>query len=184
MALELNNLLAKTNTYKEVLGNTIKYRAEWHSNLKPMLKSTLEEILEKIEITGDIKIQDKIQNLESLSLDLGRTTSGISENVDNSGVQRTMIKTNGALIYQQLFNGKIMVMIVGPFIEGYGEQKGPRTLEILRPEELSKPSIVKHIEILFKEIIAWEDFDDNEPNKAANSFNPIGFNRDEVIEAP
>ena len=55
--------------------------------------------------------------IESVVLDLGRSSSGISENLEDTDVKRTMIKSNGALIYQQLFNGKVMVMITAPFIE-------------------------------------------------------------------
>jgi hypothetical protein len=184
MSLELGALMAKAEAYKTVLDNTVVNREQWHASLKPMIKATLEEIIHQTQIKAVVNTQSKIENLESMVLDLGRSSSGISEYIEGSGVKRTMIKTNGSLIYQQLFNGKIMVMIIAPFIEGYGEPKAPKTLQILRPHELTQKSILGHAELLFKEIIAWEDFDDDEPSKMSNGFQPIGFNRGDVEQTP
>jgi hypothetical protein len=143
----------------------------------------LNELKEKTGLQGEIKINDKIENLESIVFDLGRSSSGISENVQDSGIKRTMVKSNGALVYQQLFNGKVIVMIASPYIEGYGEPKPPMTLEILRPEEFKPPYIVRHLEILLTEITDWEDYDDDQPNKKPIGFQPIGFNN-ETLESP
>jgi uncharacterized protein YoxC len=175
--MDTGTLLAKVNKYKQVLENTQKYRIAWHSEVQPMLTKTLEELLKQSDLPkAEIIKRDNIENLEAVVLDLGRSSSGISENVDDSGVKRTMIKSNGSLIYQQLFNGKIMVMILSPHIEGYGQPKPPLTLEILRPDELKVPFIIRHMEAFLKDITDWEDFDDEEQKSSAIGFNPIGFN--------
>lgn len=181
--MDLATLINKVNKYKQVLDNTNKYREAWHGEVKPMLIKTLEEILKQSDLPkAEIIIKDNIENLESVVLDLGRSSSGISENVDDSGVKRTMIKSNGSLIYQQLFNGKIIVMLVSPHIEGYGQAKAPMSLEILRPDELKVPFIIRHMESFLKDITDWEDFDDDEPQKAPSGFNPIGFNNPPIIQ--
>jgi hypothetical protein len=175
--MELGTLIAKVNNYKNVLENTTNYRVEWGRTVKPMLIKSLEEISKELNIAkAEVIVRDNIENLEAILFDLGKSTSGISENVEDSGVKRTMIKSNGALIYQQLFNGKIIVMVVSPNIEGYGQPKPPTTIEVLRPEELKSPFIIRHMEILLKEITEWEDYDDNE-QKSTIGFtpNPIGF---------
>lgn len=178
--MDTGTLLAKVNKYKQVLENTQKYRVAWHSEVQPMLTKTLEEILKQSDLPkAEIIKRDNIENLEAVVLDLGRSSSGISENVDDSGVKRTMIKSNGSLIYQQLFNGKIMVMILSPHIEGYGQPKPPLTLEILRPDELKAPFIIRHMEAFLKDITDWEDFDDEEQKSSTIGFNPIGFNSNE-----
>lgn len=182
MALDMGSLISKAHAYKGILENTITYRMEWHNVLKPLIKETLKDIISNTQIKGEVKEQNKIENLEAVILDLGRSSSGISENIDDSGVKRTMIKSNGSLIYQQLFNGKIMVMIMSPSIEGYGEPKAPRMLEILRPNELKAPFILRHFEDMLKEIIDWEDYDDDQPSKANIGFQPIGFNNREEME--
>jgi hypothetical protein len=179
--MDLGTLISKVNKYKQVLENTNLYRETWHGEVKPMLIKTLEEILKQSDLPkAEIIVKDNIENLESVVLDLGRSSSGISENVEDSGVKRTMIKSNGSLIYQQLFNGKIIVMLVSPHIEGYGQPKPPLSLEILRPDELKVPFIIRHMESFLKDITDWEDFDDDEPQKASSGFTPIGFNHPPV----
>jgi hypothetical protein len=174
MELDLGSLQVKAAAYKTVLENTKIFREQW-LDTKTLVTNTLTEIMNHLGIKADVKSVDKIQNLGSVVLDLGKSSSGISENIEDSGVQRTMVKNNGAIIYQQLFNGKIMVMIVGPSIEGYGEPKPPKTIEILRPEELKSPFIIRHVDMLLRDVIEWEDYDDNEPAKSSIGFQPIGF---------
>jgi hypothetical protein len=175
--MDVGSLIVKVNKYKQVLQNTIEYRESWHSDIKPLLINALNEIIEDTKLNkAEVIVRDNIENLETVILDLGRSSSGISENITDSGVKRTMIKSNGSLVYQQLFNGKIMVMVLSPHIEGYGDPKPPKTIEILRPDELKPPFIIRHMEVFLRDITDWEDFDDNEPEKKTNSFNPIGFN--------
>ncbi|MEE9437885.1 MAG: hypothetical protein V3V14_02725 [Saprospiraceae bacterium] len=174
MALDLGTLVSKATKYKTVLKNTEDYRKKWPKKMKPLIIKTLKDILKQTEIKAKIEEQDKIENLEAIILDLGRSASGISENLEATDIKRAMIKNNGALIYQQLFNGKVMIMTMAPYIEGYGEAKPPKPLEILRPEELTHSFIIRHVELFLKEITEWEDYDDDEPT-AKNAFNPIGF---------
>lgn len=176
--METGSIISKVNRYKQVLENTQKYRKVWNEETKPLLIAVLNEIIKIASISkAEVIVKDNIENLESVIFDLGRSSSGISENVEDSGVKRTMIKSNGSLLYQQLFNGKIMVMIISPHIEGYGQPKPPMTLEILRPDELKEPFIVRHMENFLRDITEWEDFDDDEPQKSATiGFNPAGFN--------
>lgn len=181
MAIDLGTLISKANDYKLILSNTQNYRKQWPKKMKPLIIKTLEEILKQTGIKGEVDIQDNIENLEAVVLNLGRSASGISENLENTDIKRAMIKNNGALIYQQLFNGKVMIMVVSPYIEGYGEPKPPKPLEILRPGELTQSFIIRHVETFLKDITEWEDYDDDEPS-SKHAFNPIGFNREIITD--
>jgi len=181
MAIDLGTIISKANDYKQILDNTSQYRKLWPKKMKPLILRTLKEVLKQTEIKGKVEKQDKIENLEAIVLDLGRSASGIRENLEDTDIKRAMIKNNGALIYQQLFNGKVMIMTVSPYIEGYGDPKPPKPLEILRPEELTQSFIIRHVEVFLKEITEWEDYDDDEPS-TKNAFNPIGFNRELITE--
>lgn len=178
--MDIGTLAVKALGYKKVLENTVSYRKAWSTEMKPLIINTLTEILKQTDIKGKVNIEDKIDNLEAIILDLGKSSSGIHEILDDTNIKRTMIKSNGALIYQQLFNGKVMIMTVNPYIEGYGEPKPPKPIEILRPSELKEGFIIRHMETFLKEITEWEDYDDDEPTKK-NAFNPIGFNS-EILE--
>jgi hypothetical protein len=176
--MDNGTLLSKVNKYKQILENTNVYRMAWHEKIKPMLIENLTQLLQTAMLPkAEVIIRENIENLEAVILDLGRSSSGISENLEKTGVKRTMVKFNGSLVYQQLFNGKIMIMVMTPYIEGYGEPKAPITLEILRPDELSIPFVIRHLETFFKDIAEWEDFDDDQPQRSpATGFNPIGYN--------
>lgn len=175
---DFSSLTLKVNNYVKVLQNTIEYRKAWAGELKPLIESVLKDFLAQSGLKGEVRVQDKIENLESVMLDLGKSHSGISESMDDTDIKRTMIKSNGALIYQQLFNGKIMVMVLNPHIEGYGDPKAPITLEILRPEELKSGFMLRHLETFLKNITEWEDYDDDLPTKTPIGFQPVGFQVD------
>ena len=73
--------------------------------------------------------------------------------------------------YQQLFNGKVLVLINFPFIEKYGQPQPPKVIAIYRPEELKEPYFLQHLETLVTELTQWEDDDDD----AQLQHQPIGF---------
>ncbi len=167
------SLNAKIAAYKQVLDNTQTYRKAWPAT-KEQIVNALDQFLQSSGIRGKVNQNTDIENLEAVTLDLGRSYSGISRNHNDSDVRNFMIKVNGALIYQQLFNGKIMVMVQQPFIEGQVEPKEPQFIEILTPEELNQQAINGHLETLLEIITNWEDFDDEGPQKKT-VFQPIGF---------
>jgi len=161
---DLFNLKRKVDTYKEVLENTKNYRQQWHQNLKDSIIQTLTNIIEATGLEAKITTKGEIDNLEAVVLSLGDMASGLSQHVGEK-LKRELIKHNGSLIYQQLFNGKVIVLIQYPMIENYGEPRPPKTIAIYRPEELKEPFFIRHVEDFIKEITDWEDFDDDEPNK-------------------
>ncbi len=164
MTSEFYNLNRKVIQYKEVLANTAIYRQSWNDQLKNQILQTLQDFNEKFELNGRAEVRSDIENLEAVILTLGAVKSGMFQRVDNS-VDVHLIKHNGSLIYQQLFNGKIIVIIQYPFIENYGQPRPPKTIAIYRPEELKEPFFIRHLEEFIQEITDWEDYDDDEPNK-------------------
>lgn len=161
------NLQRKVERYKEVLDNTQRYRKIWKTDLKNSIVEQLQSLVKTGLLPATVEAVGEIKNLEAVVLSLGTSKSGLGEAVGN-GLHRDLIKQNGSLVYQQLFNGKILVIINYPFIEKYGEPKPPKTIAIYRPEELKAPYFQRHIETFVTEVTAWEDFDDDlisEPNQ-------------------
>lgn len=167
---DYSNLKRKVIQYKEILNNTTQYRQAWKTGLKMQILNQLQEMLTETDLEATVEQKEEVENLEALVLSLGQTRSGIFEKV-NPDVQRHLIKHNGSLVYQQLFNGKIMVMITYPVIEGYGKPHPPMTIGIYRPEELKPPFILRHMEEFMKEVTNWEDYDDDEPSQQTIGFN-------------
>ena len=164
MSTELFNLNRKISHYQEVLANTETYRKAWKDQLKNELVRFLEEVDKKFEINARLEVRTDLENLEAVVFSLGAKKSGMFQRVDK-GVDVHLIKHNGSLIFQQLFNGKIIVIIQYPFIENYGQPRPPKTAAIYRPEELKEPFIIRHLEEFIQEVTDWEDYDDDEPNK-------------------
>jgi hypothetical protein len=162
--MELNNLKNKVEHYKEVLKNTENYRKVWHSETKAMILNLLNNISDDVKLKVKIEEKSQLENLEAIVLSLGTVKSGLSQKIEK-GIELPLVKQNGSLIYQQLFNGKIIVIIQYPAIENYGQPRPPKTIAIYRPEELKEPYIIRHYEEFIQEVTNWEDFDDDEPTK-------------------
>ncbi len=158
----INNLKRKVVQYKEIVANTRAYREAWKNGLRDSIVDRLTNLTKAAELEAEVEVKETVENLEAIVLSLGEVKSGIWENV-NKTIKRHLIKHNGSLIYQQLFNGKIVVMINLPMIEGYGQPSPPKTIAIYRPEEIKPPFILRHVEDFVKEITNWEDYDDDEP---------------------
>lgn len=171
--MSYNSIKEKVQQYNTILKNTKNYRQVWCDSLKQMIIDHLNDIIKTTKLNAFVEHKDEIENLEIINFSLGTEVSGIAEKFPGNKTKRPFIKSSGSLVFQQLFNGKILIMIMYPYIEGYGQPKNPKTLEILRPRELQKDDIVQYVETFLKEIIEWEDFDDDAPEKMGA--NPIGF---------
>lgn len=168
--MNYSSLTGKVAKYLKVKQNTYDYRDQWKKEKKQLIVDTLQGIIDNTDLEAEIDVKDDVDNLEVIMFNLGRMKSGIREKLDGEEY-RSVVRNNGILVYQQLFNGKIVILIVHPFLEGYGQPQQPKTLEIVRPDELNEGFIMRHVEELLKELINWEDYDDDQPTPP-----PIGFN--------
>lgn len=164
MDTQYHNLSRKVQQYREVLDNTITYRQAWKDSLCQQIMDQLNHIVGEVGLDAEVEVRAEMDNLEAVVLSLGTVRSGMSQRV-NEHLQRDLIKQNGALVYQQLFNGKVLVLIQYPFIENYGQPRPPKTIAIYRPEELREPYFCRHLEELMQEVTLWEDYDDDEPHQ-------------------
>jgi hypothetical protein len=159
---DLQNLQKRVQRYHEILDNTTRYRETWQQELRASIIAQLTELCEKVGLKATIETRADISNLEAVVLTLGVMESGLGEPIV-TGKRRDLIKHNGALVYQQLFNGKILVMVNFPYIEKYGQPQAPKQIAIYRPEEIKEPYILRHLEAFVTEISQWEDYDDDQP---------------------
>lgn len=165
------NFMNKVKQYQQVLQNTLDFRVQWVA-LKELIMSKLSELNEKSKLGAVVELRDDFENMEAIVFDLGIEESGISSRL-NHNIKKALVKNRGTLVYQQLFNGKIMVMIQYPSIEGFGEPRQPKIISIYRPDELSEPFIVRHLEEFMQEVLTWEDYDDNAPQKIGFTNHPV-----------
>lgn len=162
MSTEFHNLQQRVTRYHEVLKNTTHYRSAWQDGLRQEITDFLHRASTNTGLKGKVEVRADIQNLEAVVLNLGVGQSGLGEPV-GEGMRRDLIKQHGSLVYQQLFNGKILVLINYPFIEKYGQPQPPKTIAIYRPEELKEAFLLRHLETFVTELSNWEDYDDDAP---------------------
>ncbi|TNE68749.1 MAG: hypothetical protein EP344_01055 [Bacteroidetes bacterium] len=160
---DYQNFQRKVERYQEVLKNTEEYRKVWQKGLKKEIVGLLQKAAAFANLPCTVEDRSDIKNLEAVVLSLGSARSGLGEPVGD-GLHRDLIKQNGSLVYQQLFNGKILVLINYPYIEKYGQPQQPKTLAIYRPGELKEPYFIRHLESFITEIANWEDYDDDRPD--------------------
>ena len=157
---DYSNFHRKVAHYQEVLQNTGPYRDFWRETLKKDLLELLKRAADFAKLSCVVEERSEIQNLGAVVLSLGSTSSGLGEPV-GEGMHRDLIKQNGSLVYQQLFNGKVLVLINYPYIEKYGQPQQPKTLGIYRPQEIKEPYVIRHLETFITDVTNWEDFDDD-----------------------
>lgn len=164
-------LKERASKYTDILQQVVDFREEWGKNLKNFIKNKSESILKHTGINAQVEIEERFENLESITISLGKAISGIAENVDGL-TKRTIIKDKGSLIYSQLFNGKVQAWMTYPIIEGLMQPKPPHMLGIYAPGEFNEQLIMDNFDQFFKELIEWENYDDDQPGQEMNR---IGF---------
>ncbi len=157
-------LQRKADEYRRVLDNTQLYREAWRTELAERIVEGLRSLIESTGLAATVERRGEVDNLEAVTLSLGNVASGMRKEIA-AGLNRDLVKHNGSLVYQQLFNGKVIVIIQYPFIENYGQPQPPKTVAIYRPDELREPYFQRHVEELLTEITKWEDYDDDEPHQ-------------------
>ena len=161
----------RARKYQGMLTQVLEFRKSWDKSLKKFIQRTSESILKHTGISAQIAIEERFENLESITISLGKSISGIAENIDDD-TKRTIIKDKGALIYSQLFNGKVQAWMTYPLIEGLMQPKPPKMIGIYGPPEFNEKLILSNFDDFFKELIEWENYDDDQPGQQINR---IGF---------
>lgn len=167
---QLALLQAKAQQYRESRQHTSRYRMIWQEGVKANLVSWLKELAQSCDLAVEIEERMEVEGLESVIFSLGLEPSGLKEILEGNN-RRDLMRQNGSLIYQQLFNGKIMVLINLPFIEKYGQPQEPRSVAIFRPDEITEAHIAAHLAEFLNDLTMWESYDDDAMQPATR----IGF---------
>lgn len=162
----------RAERYTEVLQQVVDFRNKWHDGLKEFIVTTTENVLKETSINAKVEVEQRFENLESITISLGKSISGIAENIDVN-TKRSIIKDKGSLIYSQIFNGKIQAWMTYPMIEGLMQPKPHKLIGIYGPPEFNESLVLANFDEFFKELIEWENYDDDQPN--GSTHNRIGF---------
>lgn len=172
-------LKSRAESYKNMLEQVDTFRNAWSKSLRKTILKHIKEIAKQTGLDFEIQEQDQITGLGIISLKMGLKKSGLYEEV-RKDQQRDFFKDFGTLNYSQLFNGKVQVWMTFPVIEGLMEPAAPKLLGIYGPPEFKESMILTDFERFLKELIEWEDYDDDDTKLP--TANKIGFGSDEDKE--
>lgn len=161
----------RAKRYKDILEQVVNYREAWGKELKQFIIKSINKILEHSDVTAKLEVEEKFENLETISVYLGKAESGIAETFD-SGTKRNIIIDRGSLNFSQIFNGKVQVWMTFPLIEGLMQPQQPKMIGIYAPPEFNIDLVLSNFDEFFKELIEWENYDDDQPTEQINR---IGF---------
>lgn len=132
-------------------------RNDWSLQTKPALEAAFHYLKSNFPPTLEFNyyVDFFAQNLEAIVFSLGSGDSGISLEVEETTV--SYIKHYGHLVFGQLHNGEISVIISLPYIE---ELVINDTQEIilppLRPSELTDTKILELFHEFLIKVLEWE----------------------------
>lgn len=161
----------RAERYKGMLTQVDVYRKDWEKKLKKFILKNIKEIIKVTELDVDIEQEAHVTGLGIITIKMGVKKSGLYQEVDNEE-KKNFFKDFGTLNYSQLFNGKVQVWSTFPVIEGLMEPKPPKLIGIFAPPEFNEDLILSNFETFLKDLIEWEDYDDDEPQTPVNK---IGF---------
>lgn len=164
-------LKERASKYKTILQQAMDYREAWEGNLKQFILDGVDNVLKQTDVNANVEVEEKFEHLETISIFLGKSISAIAETFP-SGAKRSIIKDMGSINYSQIFNGKVQVWMTFPLIEGLMQPQQPKMIGIFAPPEFNEDLILSNFDEFFKELINWENYDDDVPSAQGNK---IGF---------
>ncbi len=154
----------RVGKYKTMLDQVTKWRATWSKSLKKFILKEVKKLLDATDLVATVTEEEKIKGLEAITIRLGSKKSGIYEMADGGNERKDFFKEYGTLVYSQLFNGKVQAWMTFPFIEGLIEPRPPKLIGIYAPPEFNEDLIINNVETFLKDLIEWENYDDDDPN--------------------
>lgn len=164
--MSLNTLQEAHQNYQAARQQVLDRQESWQNEVKAFIRQSLEALKMQNQLDGEIKEENKITNIEAIYLDLGQTKTEIQ--VKNGAERKTLKRSEGSLMYSQLYNGKISVWIRYPKIQKLMKRKAPKVLDVYEPLELTAEQIEAHVKIFYEELTLWI-------NQQTAAQRPIGF---------
>lgn len=137
--------------YKQQHEKLQKRRETWNLITRDTIKNSLQNITSTLKLEWSVDTATKNKNFQAVSVSVGTIPFGIM--IDNSIV--TM--SGASLLYSQLFNGKILVLVFFPTLSDLVEKKQPTDLGTFEPEDINEELIESHFAKFFDFLTLWED---------------------------
>lgn len=141
--------------YMQSLKQTETYRNMWNGTTEKLLLGKLLEIAHAYPNIGwKVDRFEAVGNLESIGLIFPDGPSGLTDR--STGILKPIEKKGAKLIFGQMYNGKIAVVLSFPLIEGATQPLENKILDHVTPDEITPAFIEKQVESFLEELKEWE----------------------------
>jgi hypothetical protein len=153
----IENIVKKANQLKNLHDSIKENQDEWQKSTKTFIYEILLKLNKELPITGYVQIVDDTKNLENVNFNLGAIPSGILEESFDENNKRTSFKSYiGHIAFCQRTDGKIVIVIVCPYIENITNRLDNIIIDTFTPHEITESIIYKSVETFFDEMIKLE----------------------------
>lgn len=152
--MTIDHLEERIKDYTLSLEKVLQKKREWESSARPCILRTLEEIRDKFPIGWTVQQFNWMWYNEAVNITFKTLPEGLEHLAKGSG-DGELIK-GGALVFSQLHNGDVSVMVLFPFIDTVSADSGTLDLGTYRPEEISEKLVIEKVDEFLKEMIRWE----------------------------
>ena len=130
-------------------------RKLWNAETNNLILGTFQGVAKNVpNLNWEIRKVDAMENLDILMLGFKNESSGIVGQVQ--GVFKFFAKVSGKLMYSQVYNGEVYVLIDYPHVEHHVERQQPKFIGKFRPDEISVDLVLNHISDFLEEMLGWE----------------------------
>ena len=130
-------------------------RKVWNLETNDLILNTFKGMAQSVpNLNWEIRKVDAMENLDILMLGFKNESSGIVGQVQ--GVFKFFAKVSGKLIYSQVYNGEIYVLIDYPHVEHHVERQAPKFIGKFLPAQITEDLVLDHIYEFLDEMLAWE----------------------------
>jgi len=156
--LELTVIEENAFIYETHLRNVNRRRDLWAASVKEKIIQTLEEVRKNFQrIDWHIRVSDEKKNLETVSLKINDSPSGINELDEAGNVRKEYMKRGAELGFSQMISGKINVWFDYPFWEDLQISKQLRKhMVTIEPSYVTESLIAGYVHQFLHESTAYE----------------------------
>jgi hypothetical protein len=130
-------------------------RKFWNAQTNQLILGTFKGVAQSVpNLDWEVRKVDAMENLDILMLGFKNESSGIVGQIQ--GVLKFFAKVSGKLIYSQVYNGEVYVLIDYPHVEHHVERQQPKFIGKFRPDEITVDLVLDHINEFLEEMLGWE----------------------------
>ncbi len=152
--MNIEYLNERINDYKNSIETVVEKKKLWKSEVKTLLRNTLNAIVEKYKIGWRVQELDWIGAKDAINIIFDSLPVELIEQTNE--LANYQFLQGGALVFSQSYNGNVVITILFPLNDQTSLEDSSMELGVYNPKDISEKLIVEKVDEFLKEIIKWE----------------------------